>query len=994
MGNKAEAAAGSGAGTSAGREEPIVVAIKMDKTTIIVSSVVGSLGVLSAILGFAAEAAKFTDCASSLGLAIAATIFLMMAQVTVAAVGGCCGCCKSRAVPSETKRIVGVFAGAGVLVLVATGLGITSFIMLRMHPQAGEAAAGRAAPRDYDDDEPTPIGTPIDIHGFRPPMPPNPQVPEPLPNYPPPPYSPAPAPAPAPAEGNGNQLAPDQQLAPHPQGHAQIEAPAAAGLEEPAAVLAIKMDKTTIIVSAVVGSLGLLSAILGFAAEGAKRTKAMIIYVFNFQRCELDLYDLYYSSNSSSAAVGLGVCGAILLVITQVTVAAIGGCCGCCKSRAIPSETKRIVGVVCAVFSWITAVIAFVLFLDGAIVESNCVLVRGGFFASAGVLTLITTALGMTSYFMLRAQPDEPAAPAARRPPGPAGGDEPTPIVGVPTAVPAGFPPPVSSPNPLLVPVPAAQAPPNQQFAHPATSQAPPHARFADAAVPAPAPAAAQGYGSQASNQQHFPANPRGRTTVVAIKMDKTTIIVSVVVGSLGLLSAILGFAAEGSKLTVTVTAVGGCCGCCKSRAIPSETKRIVGVVCAVISWIAAVIAFVMFLDAGIVASECFIVREGFFAGAGVLALIATALGLTSYIVLRPQPDAAAGRGEPTPIGIPMDAVPGYPPRPPHPPPQQGYHTHHGIVITAHISVVIATVQSTNKSTITDQTTVIVSAVAASLGALSAILGFAADAAKHSDCASALGMAVAASIFLMMAKVTVAAGGGCRESRAVVPSATKRTVAVACAAISWIATVIAFVMFLDTGGISVVHGSSSRSAAAELGICAAIFLMITHVAMAAAGCCCRSFCIPSETARVVCAITSWIVPVIVFVLLLHAAVEESDCDKIHKGVYAGAGVLVLVSTVLGITSYLMLRTRPEPTPPIVVPMVIAFQPVYPNPLLVPVPVQAPPPNQAFAHPATLPPQGGWYGQAPNQQFAAPAPAQGYGWQAPNQQHFPCAGVVP
>ncbi|BAS94179.1 Os05g0433500 [Oryza sativa Japonica Group] len=60
MGKKAKAAAGSGAGTSAGREEPIVVAIKMDKTTIIVSSVVGSLGVLSAILGFAAEAAKFT----------------------------------------------------------------------------------------------------------------------------------------------------------------------------------------------------------------------------------------------------------------------------------------------------------------------------------------------------------------------------------------------------------------------------------------------------------------------------------------------------------------------------------------------------------------------------------------------------------------------------------------------------------------------------------------------------------------------------------------------------------------------------------------------------------------------------------------------------------------------------------------------------------------------------------------------------------------------
>uniref|UniRef100_J3M7H9 Uncharacterized protein n=1 Tax=Oryza brachyantha TaxID=4533 RepID=J3M7H9_ORYBR len=97
----------------AGREEPaVVVAIRMDKTTIIVSSVVGSLGVLSAILGFAAEAAKLGDCASALGLAVTASIFLMMAQVTVAAAGGCCGCCKSRAMPSEAKRIVGVVCAA------------------------------------------------------------------------------------------------------------------------------------------------------------------------------------------------------------------------------------------------------------------------------------------------------------------------------------------------------------------------------------------------------------------------------------------------------------------------------------------------------------------------------------------------------------------------------------------------------------------------------------------------------------------------------------------------------------------------------------------------------------------------------------------------------------------------------------------------------------------------------------------------------------------
>jgi len=38
----------------------------------------------------------------------------------------------------------------------------------------------------------------------------------------------------------------------------------------------------------------------------------------------------------------------------------------------------------------------------------------------------------------------------------------------------------------------------------------------------------------------------------MAIKMDKTSIIVCSVIGSLGLLSAILGFSAEGTKLTVS----------------------------------------------------------------------------------------------------------------------------------------------------------------------------------------------------------------------------------------------------------------------------------------------------------------------------------------------------------------------------------------------------------------------------------------------------------
>jgi hypothetical protein len=59
--------------------------------------------------------------------------------------------------------------------------------------------------------------------------------------------------------------------------------------------------------------------------------------------------DCLYPQNP---AIGLGICAAIFLVVAQITFSAVGGCCGCCRSRAIPSETKRIVSIVCAVFSW------------------------------------------------------------------------------------------------------------------------------------------------------------------------------------------------------------------------------------------------------------------------------------------------------------------------------------------------------------------------------------------------------------------------------------------------------------------------------------------------------------------------------------------------------------------------------------------------------------------------------------------------------------------
>ncbi|CAD6333723.1 unnamed protein product [Miscanthus lutarioriparius] len=198
--------------------------------------------------------------------------------------------------------------------------------------------------------------------------------------------------------------------------------------------MAIKMDKTSIIVCSVIGSLGLLSAILGFSAEGTKLTPYTILVYGD---------DCLYPQNP---AIGLGICAAIFLIVAQVTFSAVGGCCGCCRSRSIPSETRRIVGIVCAVFSWIAAVIAFALFIEGAAWNANvvrvaeapyCPYLKDGVFAGAGVLALAATALSITSFIMQRTQPAAvdaaaPATPSAAgtpNRPGAAGGQSPSPEV-------------------------------------------------------------------------------------------------------------------------------------------------------------------------------------------------------------------------------------------------------------------------------------------------------------------------------------------------------------------------------------------------------------------------------------------------------------------------------------------------------------------------------------------------------------------------------------
>ncbi|XBJ18233.1 hypothetical protein VPH35_009447 [Triticum aestivum] len=259
----------------------------------------------------------------------------------------------------------------------------------------------------------------------------------------------------------------------------------------------MKMDLKMIIVCSVVGSLGVLSAILGFSAEGTKLT----------------IFDVYEGVgvclNPQNPAFGLGVCAAIFLAVAQIIFATLGGCCGCCKSRAIPSQSKRVIGVICAVFSWIVAAVAFGMLVVEAAANAPgtretsasgyCYIPIDGIFAGGAALTLVATALGITSYVMLRTQPATVAETAAPK----EGEQMPASAAGISTGQPQ-FPsqPPQGQALPAPPSYPQYSAPP----APPSYPQysAPPQGQPYDQAPYPPPPA--QGYGAHAPNQQQqFP---------------------------------------------------------------------------------------------------------------------------------------------------------------------------------------------------------------------------------------------------------------------------------------------------------------------------------------------------------------------------------------------------------------------------------------------------------------------------------------------------------
>lgn len=160
------------------------------------------------------------------------------------------------------------------------------------------------------------------------------------------------------------------------------------------------MEKKVLVICIIVGFLGLLTAVLGFAAE-AKRIKISDVQITNRDTC----------SYPRSPAFALGSFAGLTLVIAQIIINTAAGCI-CCKKRPVPTRSNWTMALVCLVFSWITFVIAFLLLLTGAALNDQhgketmyfgtyCYVVKPGVFSAGAVLSLATVALGIVYYNLL-----------------------------------------------------------------------------------------------------------------------------------------------------------------------------------------------------------------------------------------------------------------------------------------------------------------------------------------------------------------------------------------------------------------------------------------------------------------------------------------------------------------------------------------------------------------------------------------------------------------
>lgn len=146
-----------------------------------------------------------------------------------------------------------------------------------------------------------------------------------------------------------------------------------------------------------IGTLGFLSGLLSFIAEGKKLAESDITRLAS-DECV----------HTRSPALGLGLAAAIALLVAQIISNSLGGCICCELGVNDPSgkSTPVAVAISCLTLSWVTFSIAFLLLVAGASINdkrdasdnnlsTGCYVLKSGVFTGAAFASMTTAILGV-----------------------------------------------------------------------------------------------------------------------------------------------------------------------------------------------------------------------------------------------------------------------------------------------------------------------------------------------------------------------------------------------------------------------------------------------------------------------------------------------------------------------------------------------------------------------------------------------------------------------
>ncbi|KAK6926137.1 DESIGUAL/Modifying wall lignin-1/2 [Dillenia turbinata] len=174
------------------------------------------------------------------------------------------------------------------------------------------------------------------------------------------------------------------------------------------------MDRSDKILCGVVGFLGFLTAVLAFIAEGTKVKQSQVKY-------ESDTTCIFPTSDSPASTLGL--IAALTLLLAQIIVS-VAARCFCCYRGPYPSNSSWTLALISFIVSWVTFAIAILILLTASALnaqngeestETNyyyCHVVRPGVFSGAGILSIVTVALGIFYYLVPSPRKNEWANPA------------------------------------------------------------------------------------------------------------------------------------------------------------------------------------------------------------------------------------------------------------------------------------------------------------------------------------------------------------------------------------------------------------------------------------------------------------------------------------------------------------------------------------------------------------------------------------------------------